>query len=75
MSQVAWQEGLRTPSLLPRTLSSSAELPVEAEGRARRVVSKQGSPLARERVEKADVSLEGWAGGRGIIHWGELRKS
>ena len=48
---------------------------MEAEGRARMVVSKQSSPLARERVEKADVSLEGWAGGRGIIHWGELGKS
>lgn len=48
---------------------------MKAEGRARMVVSKQSSPLARERVEKADVSLEGWAGGRGIIHWGELGKS
>lgn len=33
------------------------------------VASKQGSPLARERVGEADVSLEGRAGGRrGIIH-------
>lgn len=76
VSQVPQQEGARTPSLLPHALSSSAELPVEAEGRAGMVASKQGSPLTRERVEKADVSLEGRAGGRrGIIHQGELRKS
>ena len=49
---------------------------MEAEGRAGMVASKQGSPLARERAEKADVSLEGRAGGRrGIIHRGELRRS
>ena len=76
VSQVPSREGPRTPSLLPHALSSSAELPVEAEGRAGMVASKQGSPLARERAEKADVSLEGRAGGRrGIIHRGELRRS